>query len=40
MHSIAEIAREYSVPVLMHFQDDTFHLHIERMHTMLERFPR
>jgi len=40
MQLVAEIAREYHVPVLMHFQHDTYNLHIERFHTMLEKFPK
>src|SRR3954468_16066477 len=39
MQLVAQIAREHGVPVLMHFQHETFNLHIERMHTMLEKFP-
>jgi len=40
MQLVAEIAREYHVPVLMHFQHDTYNLHIERFNTMLEKFPK
>jgi predicted TIM-barrel fold metal-dependent hydrolase len=40
MQLVAEIAREHRVPVLMHFQHDTYNLHIERFHTMLEKFPK
>src|SRR5262245_46406345 len=40
MQLVAEIAREHHVPVLMHFQHETYNLHIERFHTMLEKFPR
>ena len=39
MQLVAGIAREHHVPVLMHFQHDTYNLHIERFHTMLEKFP-
>jgi predicted TIM-barrel fold metal-dependent hydrolase len=39
MQLVASIAREHRVPVLMHFQHDTYNLHIERFHTMLEKFP-
>ena len=39
MQLVAGIAREHRVPVLMHFQHDTYNLHIERFHTMLEKFP-
>jgi predicted TIM-barrel fold metal-dependent hydrolase len=40
MQLVAEIAREHHVPVLMHFQHDTYNLHIERFHTMLDKFPQ
>ena len=40
MQLVAEIARKHRVPVLMHFQHDTYNLHIERFHTMLEKFPK
>src|SRR5882724_4425921 len=40
MQQVAEIAREHHVPVLMHFQHDTYNLHIERFHTMLEKYPK
>jgi predicted TIM-barrel fold metal-dependent hydrolase len=40
MQLVAEIAREHRVPVLMHFQHETYNLHIERFHTMLEKFPK
>lgn len=36
---IAYIAREFDVPVLMHFQHERYNMHIERFHTMLEKFP-
>lgn len=38
MQLVAEIAREHRVPLLMHFQHETYNLHIERFHTMLEKF--
>src|SRR2546428_12765585 len=40
MQLVAEIAHEHRVPVLMHFQHDTYNLHIERFPTMLAKFPR
>ncbi len=40
MQQVAEIAREHHVPVLMHFQHDTYNLHIERFHKMLEKHPK
>ena len=40
MQLVAEIARAHRVPVLMHFQHNTYNLHIERFHTMLQKFPK
>ena len=40
MQLVASIAAQYGVPVLMHFQHDTYNLGIERFHKMLEKFPR
>ncbi|MFP6893560.1 MAG: amidohydrolase family protein [Opitutales bacterium] len=36
---VAEVAREYGVPVLMHFQHNAYNLGIERFHRTLEKFP-
>lgn len=36
---IAEVAREFDVPVLLHFQDGTYNRNIERFHRTLEKFP-
>ena len=36
---IAEVAREFNVPVLLHFQHDTYNRHIENFHRTLEKFP-
>ena len=36
---IASIAREYDVPVLMHFEHERYNLHIERFAAILEKFP-
>jgi uncharacterized protein len=36
---IAEVAREFNVPVLLHFQDNTYNRNIERFHRTLEKFP-
>ena len=36
---IASIAREYDVPVLLHFEHETYNFHIERFHKILEKFP-
>jgi predicted TIM-barrel fold metal-dependent hydrolase len=38
-HLVAQIAREYGVPVLMHFMHDRYNTGIERMHKTLEKFP-
>lgn len=37
---IASIAREFNVPVLMHFQHNTYNMGIERFHRTLEKYPR
>ncbi len=39
MRLVADIARDHHVPVLMHFQHDTYNLHFERFHKMLEDYP-
>ena len=39
MHLIADIAKEHRVPVLMHFQHETYNFHIERFHRMLAKYP-
>jgi predicted TIM-barrel fold metal-dependent hydrolase len=39
MQLVAEIARDYQVPVLMHFQYNTYNMGIERFHKMLAKFP-
>lgn len=39
MQGIAEIARDHKVPVLMHFQHETYNLGFERFHKMLEKYP-
>ncbi len=36
---IAGIAREYSVPVLLHFEYEHYNLNFTRFHKVLERFP-
>jgi predicted TIM-barrel fold metal-dependent hydrolase len=36
---IAEVAKEFDVPVLLHFQDNLYNRHIERFHRTLEKFP-
>ena len=40
MQMIAELAQEFGVPVLMHFQHGAYNLGIERFHRMLEKYPR
>lgn len=39
MQLIADIAKAHHVPVLMHFQHETYNLGFERFHTMLEKYP-
>lgn len=39
MQEIYRIARDHEVPVLLHFQHETYNLGFERFHTMLEKFP-
>lgn len=39
MQLVAEIAREFRVPVLMHFQHEAYNMGIERFHKMLDKFP-
>jgi predicted TIM-barrel fold metal-dependent hydrolase len=36
---IAEVARSFGVPVLMHFEHGRYNRHIERFHRVLEKFP-
>jgi predicted TIM-barrel fold metal-dependent hydrolase len=40
MQLVASIAAHYAVPVLMHFQHETYNLGFERFHKMLEMFPK
>jgi len=37
---VAEVAREFNVPVLMHFQYKTYNLGFERFYKVLERHPK
>jgi predicted TIM-barrel fold metal-dependent hydrolase len=39
IHLMAEIARDYGVPILMHFMHDRYNTGIENMHKTLEKFP-
>jgi predicted TIM-barrel fold metal-dependent hydrolase len=34
------LAQDFGVPILLHFQHQTYNLGFERLHTMLEKFPR
>jgi predicted TIM-barrel fold metal-dependent hydrolase len=38
MQLIADIAKAHGVPVLMHFQHETYNLGFERFHTMLKKY--
>ena len=40
MEKIIRLADEFAVPVLMHFQQGSYNHHIERMHRVLEKFPK
>ena len=40
IHMVAEVAEEFSVPVLLHFQHATYNMGIGRFHTVLEKHPR
>lgn len=37
---IASIADHHHIPVLLHFQHETYNYHIERFHKILEKFPK
>ena len=39
MQLVYSIARNFDVPVLIHFQHEAYNTGIERFHTMLEKFP-
>jgi predicted TIM-barrel fold metal-dependent hydrolase len=39
MQLIAEIARDYQVPVLMHFEHEIYNFGFERFHRMLAKYP-
>ena len=40
MQLVANIAAHHGVPVLMHFQHDTYNLGFERFYKMLEKYPK
>ena len=37
---LAELAREYDVPILMHFEHGAYNLGFDRFHRVLEKFPQ
>lgn len=39
MQTVYSIAREFDVPVLIHFEHDAYNMGIERFRSMVERFP-
>jgi predicted TIM-barrel fold metal-dependent hydrolase len=40
IHMVAEVAQEFGVPVLMHFQHAAYNMGIERFHKVVERHTR
>ena len=36
---LAEVARDYNVPMILHFEHELYNKHIERFHLVLEKFP-
>jgi uncharacterized protein len=40
IHMVAEVAEEFGVPVLLHFQHGVYNLGLERFHKVLEKHPR
>jgi predicted TIM-barrel fold metal-dependent hydrolase len=38
--ALAELAQEYNMPILLHFQHGTYNKGFERFHKVLEKFPR
>jgi predicted TIM-barrel fold metal-dependent hydrolase len=38
--AVAEVAQEFGVPVLMHFQHNSYNLNFNRFHRTLEKFPK
>jgi uncharacterized protein len=40
LQQIADLAQEYDVPVLMHFQHGKYNTGIDRFHKVLEKYPR
>lgn len=39
IHLVADIAKDYKVPVLLHFQHETYNLGFERFHTVAKKYP-
>jgi predicted TIM-barrel fold metal-dependent hydrolase len=39
LEALAELARDFSVPILMHIQYDRYNTGIENLHRLLEKFP-
>ena len=39
MQLVADIAKDHAVPVLMHFQHNTYNMGIERFYKMFEKYP-
>ena len=37
---VAELAAEYGVPILLHFQNDLYNAHFEGFYKLLEKFPK
>jgi len=40
LQALADLAMTYQVPILMHFQHETYNTGIERFHTVLEKYPK
>jgi predicted TIM-barrel fold metal-dependent hydrolase len=40
IHLIADIAQQFDVPVLLHFEHENYNFHIERFHRVLEAHPK
>jgi predicted TIM-barrel fold metal-dependent hydrolase len=39
MHKLAEVARAFDVPILIHFQHGMYNVGFERFHTVLKKYP-
>jgi len=40
LQALADLAKDYEVPLLMHFQHDTYNTGIERFHAVLKKHPK